>query len=53
MALKISRILISDNLDASCKKILEEAGIEVAVKTGLTKEQLQEEIKVNSMFKTT
>lgn len=47
MALQVSSVLISDNLDDSCRKILEEAGIKVVTKTGLTKEQLQEEIKVN------
>ena len=46
MALRISSVLISDNLDESCRKILEGAGIKVVTKTGLTKEQLQEEIKV-------
>lgn len=39
-------MLISDNLDDSCRRILEEAGIKVVTKTGLTKEQLQDEIKV-------
>ena len=46
MALQVCSVLISDNLDDSCRKILEEAGIKVVTKTGLTKEQLQEEIKV-------
>ena len=46
MALQVSNVLISDNLDDSCRRILEEAGINVVTKTGLTKEQLQEEIKV-------
>ena len=46
MALQVSSVLISDNLDDSCKKILEEAGVKVVTKTGMTKEQLQEEIKV-------
>ena len=46
MALQVSSVLISDNLDDSCKKILEGAGVKVVTKTGMTKEQLQEEIKV-------
>ena len=45
MALQVSSVLISDNLDESCRKILEGAGIKVFTKTGLTKEQLQEEIR--------
>jgi len=52
MALQVSSVLISDNLDDSCKKILEGAGVKVVTKTGMTKEQLQEEIKVKTnMFK--
>jgi len=50
MALQVSSVLISDNLDDSCRKILEEAGIKVVTKTGLSKEQLQEEIKVSELI---
>ena len=46
MALQLSSVLISDSVDDSCRKILEEAGIKVVTKTGLSKEQLQDEIKV-------
>ena len=46
MALQLSSVLISDSVDDSCRKILEEAGIKVVTKTGLNKEQLHEEIKV-------
>ena len=42
MDLKISRILISDQTDPSCKSILEENGIQVEVKTGLSKEELKQ-----------
>ncbi|KAJ7338678.1 hypothetical protein JRQ81_012580, partial [Phrynocephalus forsythii] len=38
-------VLLSDSLDPCCKEILQEAGIRVAEKTSLSREQLLAEIK--------
>lgn len=46
MALKLSRVLISDSVDASCREILEGSGIPVDYKPGITKDQLIDIIKV-------
>ena len=46
MALELSSVLISDSVDVSCRKILEEAGISVDYKPGLSKVELLETIKV-------
>lgn len=45
MAFSVRRLLISESVDASCKKILEENGIKVAEKKNLTKDELLAEIK--------
>ena len=44
MDLNISRVLISDPTDPSCRAILEENGISVDVKTGLSKEELKKAV---------
>ncbi|KAI6654850.1 D-3-phosphoglycerate dehydrogenase [Oopsacas minuta] len=44
MDLKLTRVLISDQADPSCKSILEENGIKVDVKTGLSKEELKKAV---------
>ena len=46
MALKLTKVLISDSVDASCRQILEQSGIQVDYKTNLTKEELLTAIKV-------
>lgn len=43
----LSKVLISDSLDPCCQQILQEAGIGVLEKPGLSKEQLLAEIKVS------
>uniref|UniRef100_UPI00398F2AB1 D-3-phosphoglycerate dehydrogenase n=1 Tax=Pristiophorus japonicus TaxID=55135 RepID=UPI00398F2AB1 len=45
MAFSVRRLLISESVDASCKKILEENGIEVVEKKSMTKNELLAEIK--------
>ena len=42
----IKRILISESVDACCKKILQENGIEVTEKQNMTKDELIADIKV-------
>ena len=44
MDLRISRVLISDQTDPSCRDILEKNGIHVDVKTGLSKEDLKKAV---------
>ena len=46
MALKLTKVLISDSVDASCRQILEQSGIQVDYKTNFTKEELLTAIKV-------
>ncbi|KFM61389.1 D-3-phosphoglycerate dehydrogenase, partial [Stegodyphus mimosarum] len=45
MSINIKTVLISESVDPSCAKILSENGVKVTTKTGLTKDQLKEEIK--------
>ncbi|XP_064401143.1 D-3-phosphoglycerate dehydrogenase-like [Halichondria panicea] len=45
MALQINKVLISDAVDASCREILEGAGVAVDYKPGLSKEDLLQCIK--------
>ncbi|KAH7963155.1 hypothetical protein HPB52_019764 [Rhipicephalus sanguineus] len=45
MALAIKKVLISDAVDASCVKILENHGVQVTLKTDHTKPELLEAIK--------
>lgn len=44
----IKRILISESVDACCKKILQENGIEVTEKLNMSKDELIADIKVKS-----
>ena len=46
MALQLQRVLISDSVDASCRRILEEGGVAVDYRPGLSKEDLLACIKV-------
>ncbi|XP_051871909.1 D-3-phosphoglycerate dehydrogenase [Pristis pectinata] len=45
MAFSVRSLLISESVDASCKKILEENGIKVVEKKNMTKDELLVEIK--------
>ncbi|XP_067843612.1 D-3-phosphoglycerate dehydrogenase [Heptranchias perlo] len=45
MAFSVRKFLISESVDASCKKILEENGINVVEKKSMTKNELLAEIK--------
>ncbi|KAL3241940.1 hypothetical protein MRX96_021608 [Rhipicephalus microplus] len=45
MALAIKKVLISDAVDASCVKILENHGVQVTLKSDHTKPELLEAIK--------
>lgn len=46
MAVQLQRVLISDSVDASCRRILEEGGITVDYRPGLSQEDLLGCIKV-------
>ena len=46
MSLKLNKVLISDAVDASCRKILEDNGVSVDYKPGLSKDDLLATIKV-------
>ena len=46
MAFKLTKVLISDSVDASCREILEGSGIPVDYKPGIAKDQLLSIIKV-------
>lgn len=46
MAVQLQRVLISDSVDASCRRILEEGGISVDYRPGLSQEDLLGCIKV-------
>ena len=48
MAVQLQRVLISDSVDASCRSILEEGGVAVDYRPGLTKEELIACVKVFS-----
>ena len=50
MALTLNKVLISDSVDVSCRKILEDGGICVDYKPGLSKEDLLTTIKVPAPF---
>ncbi len=50
MALKLSRVLISDSVDASCREILESSGIPVDYKPGVSKDDLLAIIKVKISY---
>ncbi len=45
--MKLSKVLISDAVDASCREILEAAGISVDYRPGLGKDELLSIIKVS------
>ncbi|GCB78171.1 hypothetical protein scyTo_0017710 [Scyliorhinus torazame] len=45
MAFTVHNLLLSERVDASCKKILEENGIKVVQRENMTKSQLLAEIK--------
>ena len=47
MALEIKNVLISDSVASVAVDLLKEKGINVDLKTSLSKEQLLDEIKVN------
>ena len=46
MAVHLQRVLISDAVDSSCKTILEEGGITVHYRPGLSRDELLTCIKV-------
>ena len=46
MAFKLTKVLISDSVDASCREILEGSSIPVDYKPGIAKDQLLSIIKV-------
>ena len=46
MSLELNKVLISDSVDASCREILESAGISVDYRPGLPKDELLTIIKV-------
>lgn len=46
MALNLSKVLISDSVDVSCREILQSSGIQVDYKPGIAKEDLLSIIKV-------
>ena len=50
MALKLSKVLISDEVDQLCVTVLKDNGIEVVKNTKLTKEQLIAEIPVRQVI---
>lgn len=47
MTLPLNKVLISDAVDSSCRKILEDNGVRVDYKPGLSKEDLLTTIKVH------
>lgn len=49
MAIQLDRVLISDSVDASCREILQAAGITVDYRPGLAKDELLAIIKVSSL----
>lgn len=50
MSFNLSSVLISDEVDQKCVKILEENGIKVLKNSKLSKEELLKEIPVSNMF---
>ena len=46
MSLQLNKVLISDAVDASCRQILEDNGVSVDYKPGLSKDELLATIKV-------
>ena len=46
MSLNLGKVLISDSVDASCREILQNSGISVDYKPGISKEELLSIIKV-------
>lgn len=51
MSIKLSKVLISDAVDSSCRDILESAGISVDYKPGLSKADLLSIIKVRALWR--
>ena len=51
MAFKLTKVLISDSVDASCREILEGSSIPVDYKPGIAKDQLLSIIKVLKLIK--
>lgn len=50
MSFNLSSVLISDEVDQKCVKILQENGIKVLKNSKLSKEELLKEIPVSNMF---
>ena len=46
MALELTKVLISDSIDASCREILQNNNVPVDYKPGISKEELLAIIKV-------
>ena len=46
MAVQLQRVLISDSVDASCRSILEDGGVAVDYRPGLSKKELLACVKV-------
>ena len=49
MAIQLERVLISDSLDSSCRRILEEGGVIVDYRPGLSRDDLLTCIKVGGV----
>ena len=50
MAVRLERVLISDSVDASCRRILEEGGVSVDYRPGLSKEDLLACVEVLGIY---
>lgn len=50
MSFNLSSVLISDEVDQKCVKVLQENGIKVLKNSKLSKEELLKEIPVSNMF---
>lgn len=44
--IEIKKVLISDDIDAVCVEILRQAGVQVTLKTKMSKDELLKEIEV-------
>ena len=49
MAVRLERVLISDSMDESCRSILEEDGVTVDYRPGLSREDLLACVKVYTL----
>ena len=49
MAIQLERVLISDSVDSSCRRVLEEGGMVVDYRPGLSRDDLLTCIKVGGV----